>query len=254
MASREAFCFGGTRNVPSQEKIDKVSQIEKWFEKTDSLLVLRYRGLSVSEANELRGQVSGLSGELRVLKNTLTRIAIADTGKEGIAEFMDGPVAVVFTNDDPAPLARVVRDFSKGRKEFFLLGGLLEGRVLDAGQVESFAMLPPREVLIARMLGQMKSPLAGAVGVCAGPIRKLLGLFSAIVESRGPQEAPAPPSEEPAVAPEETAGVAEATDESEQPAVEAETEQQAGESGTKETPEAEEVSSDDAPDEEPEGS
>ncbi len=231
--------------VPSKDKIEKVKQIKKWFEKTDSLLVLRYRGLSVPEANELRGQVSGLSGELRVLKNTLTHIAIADTDKAGVGEFLDGPIAVVFTNDDPAPIARALRDFSKGRKEFFLMGGLLEGRILDAGQVESFAMLPPREVLLARMLGQVKAPLAGVVGVCAGPMRKMLGLFSAIAEARGPEEAQEPTSEEAPAAPEEPAGDPEASDESERSATETET-------ASEEAPEAGGDSTDPTGDEQPE--
>jgi len=172
--------------VPSQEKKEKVKQIKKWFEQSDSLLVLHYRGLKVSEANELRGQVKGMNSELRVLKNTLARIALAGTPNEGLATMLDGPVAVVFVREDPAPVARSLRDFARGRDDFYLLGGMLEGRVLTGGEVEAFALLPPREVLVGMALGSVASPLSGLVGVMAGPLRKMLGVMQAITDKKAP--------------------------------------------------------------------
>ncbi len=166
--------------VPSQEKKEKVKKIKKWFEKTDSLLVLQYKGLKVSEATELRTQVSGLNAELRVLKNTLTRLALADTPKEGLVPLLDGPVAVVFVNEDPVPVARAIRDFARGRQEFYLLGGMIEGRILDGAQVESVAILPPREVLLAQMAGVIQAPLSGFLSLVVAPLRKTLGLFRAL--------------------------------------------------------------------------
>lgn len=175
--------------MPSQEKKDKVKQIKKWFDRSDSLLLLRYRGLTVSDANELRERVRGMESELRVVKNTLTRIAIAGSRNEELSPMLEGPVAVVFVRQDPGPVARALREFARGRKDFFLLGGMVEGRAMDGGQVEAFAMLPTREVLVAQMLGTLKAPLAGAVGVGAGVIRRALGLFQAIAE-----KAPAAPT------------------------------------------------------------
>ena len=166
--------------VPSQEKKEKVKKIKKWFEKTDSLLVLQYKGLKVSEATELRTQVSGLNAELRVLKNTLTRLALADTPKEGLVPLLDGPVAVVFVNEDPVPVARAIRNFARGRQEFYLLGGMIEGRILNGAQVESVAILPPREVLLAQMAGVIQAPLSRFLSLVVEPLRKTLGLFRAL--------------------------------------------------------------------------
>jgi len=177
--------------MPSQEKKDKVKQIRKWFSESDELLVLHYKGLKVSEANELRVKLSEMDAEMRVLKNTLTRIALADSPSEGIMPLLDGPVAVVFVKNDPATVAKAVRDFAKGRKEFYLQGGLLEGRVLDGKQVESFAMLPPREVLLAQMAGMIQAPLARMVGTVVAPARKMLGLFQALADKKV-AESPAP--------------------------------------------------------------
>lgn len=186
--------------MPSQEKKDKVKEIAKWFDKTDTLLVLQYRGLTVFEANELRVTLKDLNSELRVLKNTLTRIAVAETPKEGITPLLEGPIAVVFVHDDAAATAKVLRDYSRGRKEFFLRGGLLEGRVLDGKQVETYAMLPPREVLLAQMVGVVQAPLARVLGTVLAPARKMLGLFQALADKKAaeapaPKAAPAPETE-----------------------------------------------------------
>jgi len=180
--------------VPSQEKKEKVKKIKKWFEKADSLLVLQYKGLKVSEATELRTQVSGLNAELRVLKNTLTRLALADTPKEGLVPLLDGPVAVVFVNEDPVPVARAIRDFARGRQEFYLLGGMIEGRILNGAQVESVAILPPREVLLAQMAGVIQAPLSGFLSLVVAPLRKTLGLFRALAAAA--PGAPAEPAQQ----------------------------------------------------------
>ncbi len=183
--------------VPSQEKKERVKQIKKWFEQADSLLVLHYRGLKVSEANELRGQVKGMNSELRVFKNTLARIALAGTPNEGLAAMLEGPVAVVFVREDPAPVARSLRNFARGRDDFYLLGGMLEGRVLTGREVEAFALLPPREVLVGMALGCVASPLSGLVGVTAGPLRKMLGVMQAIADQLEPAAGEAATADQP---------------------------------------------------------
>jgi large subunit ribosomal protein L10 len=190
------------QTVPSLEKKEKVKKIGKWFEKTDSLLVLHYKGLKVSEATELRAQVKGLNAELRVLKNTLTRLALADTPKQDLVSLLDGPVAVVFTEEDPVPVARIIRDFAKGREGFYLLGGMIEGRILSGAEVESVAVLPPREVLLAQMVGVIQSPLSGMVTLFAAPLRKTLGLFKALAAS-APAEPEAQPQAESAAVPQQ---------------------------------------------------
>jgi large subunit ribosomal protein L10 len=240
--------------MPSQEKKEKVKQIKKWFDKTDSLLVMNYKGLSVSEANELRVKLKDMDSELRVLKNTLTRIAVADSPKEGITPLLDGPIAVVFVHEDAAATAKALRDYSRGRKDFYLRGGLLDGRVLDGRQVEAFATLPPREVLLAQMVGVVQAPLSRVLGAVAAPARKMLGLFQALADLRASEAPPPPPApvaepeaEEPtaAEAPAEETG---APQEAEEPAAEAKEPEPKGEPAPAvEEPPAEETASGDDP-------
>jgi len=228
----EAIYFLEVRGMPSQEKKDKVKQIARWFDETDQLLVLRYRGLRVAEANEIRQKLTGLDSNMRVLKNTLTRIALADTPKAEIASLIDGPVAVVFVRKDAAAVAKVIKEYSKGRKEFFMLGGWLEGTVLDGKQVEAFALLPSREVLLSQLVGAIQAPLARLTGNMAGTMRNMVGLLKAFgdkkaaeqgapeVEQAASADEPAPPAPEPAAEVEQE-GVAQAETEAEPAAAEA---------------------------------
>jgi len=170
--------------VPSKEKKERVTQIRKWFEDADSLLVLKYRGLRVAEANQLRIQIRNNNARLRVLKNTLTRLALAGTPREEIIPMIDGPIAVVFTNDDLAPVAKLIREVSRGHDELFMIGGVFQGTTITAEQAGTLAALPPRDVMLARMVGQMAAPLSGLVGVCTGPIRKMLRVLAAIAEKK----------------------------------------------------------------------
>jgi|SRR5450756_82633 len=190
MASSGAFYFGGT-HLPSQEKKEKVKELKKWFEKADSLLVLHYKGLTVSEANELRSVLKDYDVDLRVLKNTLARIALSGTSRESLVPFVEGPIAVVFVRGEAAGVARAVREFSRGRSDLFFQGGMIGEMVLSAEQVSSIASLPSREVLLARAVGRAASPLSGLVGVCAGPVRKMLAVFAALAEKNGKEPAAA---------------------------------------------------------------
>lgn len=182
--------------MPRQDKKDKVKQIKKWFEKEDSVLVLHYKGLRVAEANELREIVAGHDAQMRVLKNTLTRIALTGTDQEELIGVIDGPVAVIFPGDATPAVAKSVRDFARGRKDLYFQGGLLQGRLMTGAQVDAIATLPPRETLLAQVVGQAAAPLSGFVGVCAGPVRKLLGLFQALADRRRAEAPPEEPARE----------------------------------------------------------
>ena len=156
--------------MPSQEKKEKVKQIKKWFEKSDSLLVLHYRGLKVSEANELREQVKG--HELRApgaQEHPYPHRARGHPEGGRWCPCSTGPSRSCSCSDDPAPVARTLREFSKGRKEFYLLGGMLEGRVLT-GQAGR---------------GVRDAPVAGgAAGAGARPMAAPLAAFVASAPGR----------------------------------------------------------------------
>jgi large subunit ribosomal protein L10 len=191
----------GVDEVPSKEKIEKVKEIKKWFDSADSLIVMHYVGLKVSEAAEVRAQVKGGGNELRVLKNTLTKIALDGTDKSVLNDVIDGPTAVVFVNEDLAGTARILREFSRGRSGIYFQGGMLGSRLLSAADVESISVLPPRDVLLAQLVGQVVGQLSGIVSIVAAAPRKMLSLMRALSDKLE-KESP-PPAEVPEVKVEE---------------------------------------------------
>ncbi|MBN1289656.1 MAG: 50S ribosomal protein L10 [Actinobacteria bacterium] len=170
--------------MPSEKNIEKVKQAGKWFKESDSVLLLHYTGLKVSEAGELRGQLIEQEAALRVIKNTLAKIALADAGREEIIEFIDGPTAAVFVSGDFAATTKSIMSFSKGRNGLWIQGGLLDGVVLSREDAEKIATLPSREVLLAQTAGRLSSPLSALAGVCSGLFRNVLGGFSALAAQK----------------------------------------------------------------------
>lgn len=129
-------------------------------------LVVHYRGLTVGEMSELREAFFKAGSTLRVAKNTLTKLAAKGTDYEPIAELMTGPTAIACGPDPVAP-AKVLVKFAKDHPNLKILGGVLDGQLIDSDKVVALSKLPSREELIAKMLGSMNAPITNFVGVLA---------------------------------------------------------------------------------------
>jgi large subunit ribosomal protein L10 len=134
------------------------------------LYVSDYRGLTVAELTELRGRLRASGARLKILKNTLTRMAAERSGREGLLPLLSGPTAVTFCGGDPVGPAKALADFARTHDELQLRGGLLGGDVVDAAGVRALAILPPREVLLGRVVGTIAAPMTGLVTVLQGTI------------------------------------------------------------------------------------
>lgn len=143
-----------------EEKEAKISEIKEKFEKAQSVIFTDYRGLTVEEDTELRKKLREAGVEYKVLKNTLTSIAAKQAGIEGVDQFLSGPTSYAFGYDDPTAAARVINGFLKDHKNLEFKGGILQGQLLDVDKIVEISKIPPREVLIAKLLGSIKSPLS----------------------------------------------------------------------------------------------
>ncbi len=170
--------------MPSKEKIDKVEEIRNLFTESDSFVVIHYKGLRVADSNELRSKLKQTGAKFKVLKNTLTSIALSGTDREKAISLIEGPIAVAFTKDDLLPVTRAIREFARGKGEIYFRGGMMGDQMLNAEEVDRLATMPPREVLLARAIGQVSGLLSGFVGVCAGPLRNFVGVMRAIASQR----------------------------------------------------------------------
>ena len=138
----------------------KVAEIKEKLEKASSVVLSQYQGLTVEEDTVLRKNLREVGVEYKVYKNTLVTLAAKELGLEGIVEYLEGPVAIAFGYEDVTVAARVLNDFAKDHKKLELKAGIVEGEVYDTEKIKQLATIPSKEVLIAKLLGSIKSPIS----------------------------------------------------------------------------------------------
>jgi len=148
--------------VNRQDKQNVVETLHAAWLESNAGVVTHYRGLTVADMVTLRRNLRSAQVNMQVVKNTLARRAADGTGFTAAEEFFSGPTAIAYGND-PVALAKALSDFAKTNKALKILGGVLDGKRLDKDEVKALASLPPREVLLARLLGSMQAPLSGFV-------------------------------------------------------------------------------------------
>lgn len=161
-----------------------VEDIKEKLEKSQSLVFLDYRGLTVEEVTNLRVQMRQAGVEYRVLKNTMIKKAADELNIEGLDSILEGPTAVAFGFDDPVAPAKILVDFIKKAKKTEIKAGMLNGRVVSVKEVQALAELPSREELIAKMLGSLNAPVQGLVMVLSGVMRNFVCALNAIKEQK----------------------------------------------------------------------
>ncbi len=171
-------------DMAKQEKVAKVEEIRRRFLDNRFVFLTDFTGLTVDEISRLRHGLRAKGADYRVLKNTLTLLAIRGTDFEPLERLIVGPLGAAFGADDPVTVARELAAFARENPNLKIKGGFLEGKVLEAEEARSVATLPPREVLLARITGSLQSPLYGLHGVLSGPCRKLAYALRAVADAK----------------------------------------------------------------------
>ena len=140
-------------------KSQLVAEYAEQFKESASLVVVDYRGLTVSEVTELRKQLRAEGVEFKVLKNNISRRAVTEAGFEGLTEAFVGPTAVAYSKEDVVAPARVLYNFAKDHQALELKAGLIEGTVASLEQVTELAKLPNREGLLSMLLSVLQAPM-----------------------------------------------------------------------------------------------
>ena len=174
---------GGECVLPTQQKIDAVAEMTQRLEGCQIAVAAKYVGINVAQASELRNRLRAAGIEFKVYKNTLARRALRSQGMEAAADFMEGPAAWAFSSDPVAP-AKILKEFGKEVQFVSMVGGVLEGKPVTAAQLEALAGLPPREQLIAQVVGTMAMPLRNTVGVLAALPRNLVNVLDQIRQQK----------------------------------------------------------------------
>ena len=201
--------------MPTAEKATAIEQTRERYQRAAGVLFTEYRGLKVQDMQALRQQLGAKGGEFHVVKNTLFRIAAGEEANALPVELTSGPTAIAFVYENEPDCAKVLTDFAKTHKGLVVKGGLIGGKAFDGKQIEQLAKLPPKDVLIAQVIGAIAAPLTNLVGVIealyADPIR-VIGAVADKVAEGSPAPAPAPKAE-PEPAPAETEPVEAAAEE-----------------------------------------
>ena len=135
-------------------------------------VLVKYEGITVADDTALRAALRKAGVEYTVMKNTLTGRACDIAGYGEMKEHLSGMTAIALSQDDPIAPAKILKDFADKLKGFELKAGFVDGGVLDQQGVEALAATPSKEVLVAKMLGSLMSPLYGLAYVLQGKIDK----------------------------------------------------------------------------------
>lgn len=167
-----------------EEKSALVEALREKFSRAEAMVLADYRGLNVAEVNDLRRKLRAAQVEFAVVKNTLAWLVARDMGLEDLRPYLEGPTAIAFGMKDPAATAKGVADFVKDTKKMEIKAGVLNGKVISLDEIKALAELPPREVLLAQVLGCLRAPLAGMASVLQAPLRGFATAVDALHRQR----------------------------------------------------------------------
>lgn len=178
------------------EKSALVAELADNFGRASIALLSEYRGMSAGESDDMRRRIRAVRGEFRVAKNTLLRRAVKDTKFAPLESALGGSVGLILSYADPVELAKTVTSFKELGEKFKLRAGVIDGRALTPAEINDLASLPPREVVLAQLLGLLQAPATRLARLLNEPGSSLARLVDAIGRKAPAAEAaPAPAGE-----------------------------------------------------------
>ena len=159
-----------------------VNSLAEEIKSAKGIVFADYRGITVAQDTALRRKARTAGVEYRVVKNTMVRRAAQQAGIEGLDQYLEGLTVMALSTEDAIAPAKLVSEFIKESKSktYKIKAGIVDATVINDEGVEKLANLPPREVLLAKMLGSMQAPITGLVNVLAGSMRNLVYALDAV--------------------------------------------------------------------------
>ena len=160
------------------EKAELIETLQSTLSEAAAVVVTHQTGLTVAESSDLRGRMREAGAGFKVTKNRLTKIALQGTKYEDISDLFTGPTAMG-TSADPVAAAKVLVNFAKENDKLTVIGGSLDGKVLDKAAVEALAKLPSLDELRAKLVGLLNAPATQVARVTQAPAAKLARVIQA---------------------------------------------------------------------------
>ena len=169
--------------MPTPKKESQVEDIKSRLSRSSIAIATGYQGMSASNMTDLRARLREQGIEYRVIKNTLALRAASELGNEGVDRVLLGPTAIAFGYGDATEAAKGLNGYIvTSRLPLVIHGAVMDGQVLSGDQVVILATLPPRDELLARLLGQMQAPITGLATVLSAPLRGLVTVLQRVSE------------------------------------------------------------------------
>jgi len=160
------------------QKAETVESLKGVFAGAGVMVIGHYTGLTVAEMTVLRNRLRTEGGALKVVKNRLVKLAIADTAKASASDLFTGPTAIAYSAD-PIAAAKVAVAYAKEKEKFVILGGLFGDQLLDKQGVQAIATLPSLDELRGKIVGLLQAPATKIAGVLAAPGGQLARVLNA---------------------------------------------------------------------------
>jgi large subunit ribosomal protein L10 len=173
--------------VSRAEKETELQELEAAFKRTDTAILVDYRGVTVPQVTELRRQVRAAGASYRVVKNTVAKRAAAGTSLASLDKHFAGPTAVVYTAKDPVAMAKALTNFTKSAPTLSIKAAVVQGKAVSAAAVTDLASLPSKPELYARLLFVLQGPAQQLVSVLAAAPRDLMNVLAAAERKLGEQ-------------------------------------------------------------------
>ncbi len=170
--------------LTKEQKRLQFEALRQDIEGIQTLFLLENVGLTVNAVTDLRRRVREIDATYKVVKNSVVRLAIEGTDKEGLTPHLKGPKVLAFTAGDAAALGKVLKEFIKDHPELSFKEAFLEGEILDEKSAEAIAELPSREELISKLLYVLQSPMRRLAVALNSPVQNLTSALSQIAEKQ----------------------------------------------------------------------
>jgi large subunit ribosomal protein L10 len=168
--------------ISRERKNELVAQYTELLKQSQGIILADYRGLGVSDMDGIRRAMRPVGAKFQVVKNRLLLLALKEVGISVPEDWLVGPTAIGFCYEEVPPVAKILKETGKDLEALQIKGGLLGASVIAPEQVHAIADLPPREVLLAQVLGTINAPAARMAGIVAGGIRQVVNVLQAYVE------------------------------------------------------------------------
>ena len=167
-----------------QTKREQVEALKSELQDVGSIFLCNFQGLTVDKDTQLRAKMRESGSNYAVIKNTLLKIAFADSDFAQVNDKLVGNTALAYSKESPVELAKLIKDFAKDNEKFEFKAGVVEGQAIDLKGLEALASLPSKEVLVAKLMFMLNFPVQGLVNALSGNIRNLAAVLNQIKEQK----------------------------------------------------------------------